>query len=162
MAGVTIRVEFDDAEVRRALDRLAKAGADLTPAMREIGEVLESSAKERFVDQASPDGTPWAPLSEHTKRRKKRNKDKILTRDGFLRGNLTFQAGADSVEVGSPLIYAGTHQFGAPAGSFAPGIPWGDIPARPFLADADGRLAPADEDAVSEIVLDHLARAVQG
>lgn len=164
MAGVTIKVEFDDREVRRALDRLAKAGADLTPAMREIGEVMVSSAKERFADQKSPDGTPWAPLSESTKKRKrkKRNKDKILTLDGFLRGTLAYQAGADSVEVGSPLVYAGTHQFGAPAGSFASGLPWGDVPARPFLADADGRLAPDDENAVSEIVLDHLARAVGG
>ena len=162
MAGVTIRVEFDDREVRRALDRLAKAGADLTPAMREIGEVLLNSARERFSAQTSPDGTPWAPLSEHTKRRKKRNQDKILTRDGFLRGTLTYQAGADSVEVGSPLIYAGTHQFGAPAGSFAAGVPWGDIPARPFLIDADGQPAPADEDAIGEIILDHLARAVRG
>ena len=162
MAGVTIHVELDDREARRALDRLARAGADLTPAMREIGEVLVSSAKDRFSDQKSPDGTPWAPLSEHTKARKKRNKDKILTRDGFLRGTLAYQAGAGSVEVGSPLVYAGTHQFGAEAGSFGAGIPWGDIPARPFLADADGRLAPADEDAIGDIVLDHLARAVRG
>ena len=57
MAGVTIRVEFDDREVRRALDRLAKAGADLTPAMREIGETLLNSARERFSAQTSPDGT---------------------------------------------------------------------------------------------------------
>ena len=102
MAGVTIQVEFDDAEVRRALDRLAKAGADLTPAMQEIGEVLVSSAKERFSDQTSPDGTPWAPLSEHTRARKPRNKDKVLALDGFLRGTLAYRAGADSVEVGSP------------------------------------------------------------
>ena len=162
MAGVTIRVEFDDAEVRRALDRLAKAGADLTPAMREIGETLLNSARERFSDQTSPDGTPWAPLSAEYSARKPRNQDKVLTLDGFLRGALAYRAGADSVEVGSPLIYAGTHQFGAAAGSFAPGIPWGDIPARPFLVDADGRLAPADEDAIGEIILDHLARAVGG
>ena len=68
----------------------------------------------------------------------------------------------DDAEVSSPLIYAGTHQFGAPAGSFAPGIPWGDIPARPFLVDDDGRLAAEDEDAVREIVIDHLEQAVGG
>ena len=161
MAGVTIHVEFDDAEARRALDRLARAGADLAPAMQEIGEVLVSSAKDRFSSQTSPDGTPWAPLSEHTKARKKRNKDKVLTLEGHLRG-IVARPGADSVEVGSPLVYAGTHQFGAPAGSFAPGIPWGDIPARPFLVDADGRLSADDEDAIGDIVIDHLARAVGG
>ena len=47
MAGVRIHVEFDDREVREVLERLARAGADLTPAMREIGEVLTQSAKER-------------------------------------------------------------------------------------------------------------------
>ena len=123
MAGVTIRVEFDDAEVRRALDRLARAGADLTPAMREIGETLLNSARERFSDQTSPDGTPRAPLSEHTRARKPRNKDKLLTLDGFLRGTLAYRAAPTPSRSAPPFIYAGTHQFGAPAGSFAPGIP---------------------------------------
>ena len=161
MAGVTIRVEFDDGEVRRALDRLARAGTDLAPTMRDIGEHLLNSTRKRFSDQQSPDGTPWAPLTEKTKARKKRNKDKILTRAGFLRGNLTYRADADSVEIGSPSIYAGTHQFGAPAGSFGNGIPWGDIPARPFLADADGRLAASDEDTIREIIRDHLADSIK-
>ena len=162
MAGLTIRVEFDDGEVRRALDRLARAGTDLAPAMRDIGE---NSTRERFSDQTSPHGTPWAPLTEATKARKKRNQDKILTRDGFLRGTLTYQADADSVEVGSPLIYAGIHQFGAKKGAFgstakgAP-IPWGDIPARPFLVDADGWLASDDEVAIRDIILNHLADSI--
>ena len=166
MAGVTIRVEFDDSEVRRALDRLARAGTDLAPAMRDIGEHLLHSTRERFSDQTSPGGTPWAPLTEATKQRKRRNRDKILTRDGFLRGTLTYQADADSVEVGSPLIYAGTHQFGAKKGAFgstakgAP-IPWGDIPARPFLVGADGRLASDDEDAIRDILLHHLADSIK-
>ncbi len=160
MAGVTIRVEFDDGEVRRTLDRLAAAGTDLTPAMRDIGEHLLNSTRERFASETSPDGTPWAPLTEATKARKRRNRDKILTRDGFLRGNLAYRADADSVEVGSPSIYAGTHQFGAPAGSFGSGIPWGDIPARPFLVDAEGRLAASDEAAIHEIILDHLADSI--
>ena len=37
MAGIIIRVELDDAEVRRALDRLARADRNLTSAMRETG-----------------------------------------------------------------------------------------------------------------------------
>ena len=159
MAGVRIRVEFDDREVREALDRLAKAGADLAPAMREIGEVLTQSAKDRFSAERAPDGTPWAPLSPATRARKRRNRDRILTEEGHLRGTLDYQAGADSVEVGSPLIYAGTHHFGAPAGSFAGGGPWGDIPARPFLADASGQLSPDDATAILDIIHDHLNRA---
>ena len=147
MAGVTIRVTIDDSEVVAALDRLAAAGRDLTPAMRDVGEHLLNSARERFRSETAPDGAPWAPLTAATRRRKERNKHRILTLEGHLSGNLAYRA--DSVEVGSPSIYAGTHQFGAPAGSFgetATGrpIPWGDIPARPFLVDADGDLAPGD------------------
>ena len=72
------------------------------------------------------------------------------------------QADADSVEVGSPSIYADTHQFGAPAGSFDDGVRWGNIPARPFLAAAAGQVAPAGKDAIREIVLDYLADPVGG
>ena len=167
MPGVRIRVELDDAELRAALERLAAAGRDLTPAMQYIGEELLNSAKERFRSQTAPDGTPWAPLSEVTRARKPRNKDKILTLEGNLRGTLDYRADADSVEVGSPLIYAGTHHFGAKQGSFGRSrrggpLPWGDIPARPFLADADGRLAPEDEDAVRTAIYRQLEKAVDG
>ena len=167
MAGVTIRVTIDDSEVVAALDRLAAAGRDLRPAMQEIGETLVSSTRERFRSETAPDGAPWAPLTAATRRRKERNKHRILTLEGHLSGGLDYRAGSDSVEVGSPSIYAGTHQFGAPAGSFgetATGrpIPWGDIPARPFLVDAEGDLAPDDEAAIRDILLEHLAGAVGG
>ena len=167
MAGVTIRVTIDDSEVVAALDRLAAAGRDLTPAMRDVGEHLLNSARERFRTETAPDGTPWAPLTAATRRRKERNKHRILTLEGHLSGGLDYRADSDSVEVGSPSIYAGTHQFGAPAGSFgetATGrpIPWGDIPARPFLVDADGDLAPDDEAAIRDILLKHLTGAVGG
>ncbi len=56
------------------------------------------------------------------------------------------------MEIGSPSIYAGTHQFGAAKGAFgstskgAP-IPWGDIPARPFLG-----LSDADEADIRDLI----------
>ena len=167
MAGVTIRVTIDDSEVVAALDRLAAAGRDLTPAMRDVGEHLLNSVRERFRTETAPDGAPWAPLTAATRAKKPRNKGRILTQDGYLRGNLAYRADSDSVEVGSPSIYAGTHQFGAPAGSFGETsagrpIPWGDIPARPFLVDAEGALAPDDEAAVRDILLKHLTGAVEG
>ena len=164
MAGARITVEFDDSQVRAALDALTDAGRDLRPAMQEIGERLLNSAKERFVDEEAPDGSAWAPLSEGTLKAKPRNPGKILTRDGYLRGNLAYRADSHSVEIGSPSIYAGTHQFGAEQGAFgvtsrSSPIPWGDIPARPFLADAGGGLAPEDERAIVDIVIDYLRDA---
>ena len=160
MPGATIEVTFDDAKVQRALRRLIAAGSDMTPAMRDIGEHLLNTTRERFVDQKAPDGKPWATLTPTTRERKRRNKDKILTLEGYLRGNLAYRAGADQVEVGSPSIYAGTHQFGARKGAFgktargAP-IPWGDIPARPFLGLSDD-----DQDEIGRIVARYLAEAL--
>ena len=57
MAGVTIHVTLNDAEVRAALNRLLAAGRDMTPLMRDIGEHLLNTTRERFVSQQAPDGT---------------------------------------------------------------------------------------------------------
>lgn len=154
-----INIELDDAEVLHAFNALRRASGDLTPAMRDIGEALLNSTRERFNSQTDPDGQPWAPLSEATLARKTRNKDKILTRDGDLRRELSYREGPDFVEIGSPRVYASTMQFGAEAGAFgatARGqpIPWGDIPPRAFLGLSDD-----DRERILEIVLDHLRDA---
>ena len=160
MAGASIHVEFDDAEVRRALGRLQAAGTDLRPAMQDIGEHLLNATRGRFHDEEDPEGHPWAPLRPATKKRKKRNAGKILTEEGHLRG-IVMQADSDSVVVGSPFIYAGVHQFGAEQGAFGSTsrgspIPWGDIPARPFLGVPDD-----DEREIVAIILDHLRDAIR-
>ena len=138
-------------EVERRLGALVQAGADLTPAMEDIGEHLLRTTRDRFVEEEDPEGSAWHPLSEATKARKKRNIDKILTRDGYLR-DIVYRASRDSVEVGSPRIYAGTHQFGAEKGSFGTTergspIPFGEIPARPFLGLSDD-----DRDEIGELI----------
>ena len=144
-------------EVERRLNALVRAGADLTPAMEDIGQHLLNTTRERFVEEKDPEGNAWHPLSEATKARKKRNVDKILTRDAYLR-NIVTRASRDSVEVGSPRIYAGTHQFGAEKGAFGSTgrgspIPWGGIPARPFLG-----LSADDRDEIGELVRDFIMR----
>ncbi len=160
MPGATIRVEIDDAEVQRALDRLLAAGGDLAPLMRDIGEALLTSTRDRFEAEKGPDGAPWAPLSETTKKRKTRNIDRILTEHGYLGGNLAYRAGSGEVEIGSPDKRARTHQFGAAKGAFgatkrgAP-VPWGDIPARPFLG-----LSDEDKDDIRDIVARYLIDAL--
>ena len=166
MPGATITVTFEDREVAEALHRMASRSRDMTPVMRDIGEHLLNTTRERFDNAQAPDGTPWAPLSEVTKQRKGRgghpgNAEKILIESGALHTHgLVYQVGRDKVEVGSPLEYAGTQQFGAARGAFssmskgAP-IPWGDIPARPFLglSDDDGKEIVA-------IINHHFERAI--
>ena len=142
-----LRVELKDERARRAFRRAVEAGADMRPAMLGIGELLLRSTRKRFDTHRSPDGTPWARLRDSTLKRKREgghahNADKILTESGELRSRLNIRPGRDYVEIGSSVIYASTHQFGAGKGAFGATsrgmpIPFGDIPARPFLGVSD-------------------------
>lgn len=165
MAGASLDIQLtisNAAEVKAAFESLQARLADLTPVFQDIGESMLNRTRERFNSQTAPDGTAWAPLSPGYKASKKRNADKILTLFGRLRGTLNYQAGKNEVRIGTPLIYGATHQFGAKKGSFGTTrrgspIPWGDIPARPFLG-----LSPSDEQELLDILNDHLSQAMQG
>lgn len=81
---------------------------------------------------------------------------------GLLQATIGYDADADRVLVGSPMEYAGTHQFGAVQGALGRTrrnvpIPWGDIPARPFLG-----VSNADRDGILEILQNHLRVAKRG
>lgn len=56
---------------------------------------------------------------------------------GALQSGINWQIDGDSVLIGSPMEYAATQQFGAPARSLGGNAPWGDIPAREFLGLSD-------------------------
>ena len=121
--------------------RLIRAGTDMTPLMRRIAGHLQASTEQSFDKQTSPDGKRWAKLKPSTiNRRKKLNQIpiKILAGEGSLLASIASDFDANSAVAGTNRDYATTHQFGAKQGAFgktkrgAP-IPWGDIPARPFL-----------------------------
>jgi phage virion morphogenesis protein len=162
-----IRVELDDAAVLAALARLDGRLADMTPLMQDIGEYVANATKQRFVAGTAPDGTAWAPKTQTTLDTQAARGDRPDPRplwgpSGTLRTTITYQAGRDRVEVGSPAVYAAVQQFGQPrgaSGSMANGspIPWGDIPARPFLC-----LSPEDRAAVIDIVEEWLEIAAAG
>ncbi|MDX8378241.1 MAG: phage virion morphogenesis protein, partial [Mariprofundales bacterium] len=123
MAGA--HIILDDSAINQVLQHLLNAVTDLTPAMREIGEMLKLSHDDRFREQVSSDGEAWAPLSENTKKRKPEHlQDKILQLSGALRLNLAYNADNNGLEFGSNAIYAATHQFGADKGAFGSGVPW--------------------------------------
>lgn len=141
-----IEIEYDDREVREALNLLSQAGRDLAPVMREIAAGLEAAAQRNFEDEQSPSGKDWDRISEETTQPRRARRriwpGMILQEQGRLVGSLTSRADAHSAEAGTNLVYATTHQFGASRGTFgttargAP-IPWGDIPARPSLGRSD-------------------------
>ena len=133
---------FDDDEIKAGLMRLARAGEDLRPVMREIAAAMEAGAERAFQEKKAPDGKRWQPLSEETTIPRRREQGKwpgqILQVSGGLAGSITSDSDALSAYAGTNKIYAPTHQFGARKGQYGRTkrggpIPWGDIPARPFL-----------------------------
>jgi len=125
MAGASdlIRIDYDDAAVRQSLKKLLDKLGNLKPVFQDIGESLLISHRERFDRAISPDGIPWAELSPDYQKRKRRNRDKILVLDGWLR-QLHYTASDAELDLGTDRLYGATHQFGDASRN---------IPARPFL-----------------------------
>ena len=141
MAG--IKIELDDQDALSALQALFTRIQDPQGALSEIGENLKRTTRERFRTQQDPDGNAWEALSPDYLKRKKRNKDKVLTRGGYLQGQLVLQHYDDGLELGSNLVYAATHQFGRMEKN---------IPARPFLG-----VSSDDQETILDIVSSYLA-----
>ncbi|WP_437871294.1 phage virion morphogenesis protein [Methylorubrum extorquens] len=114
MTGTSIKITVDDREIAAGLQQLVDAGANLAPAMEAIGAALLFSTQRRFEAKAGPDGQAWAPFAPSTlKRMRESRKPAQLLRDtSRLYQSLTYQADADSAEVGTNVVYAAIHQFG--------------------------------------------------
>ncbi|MNR33059.1 Phage virion morphogenesis family protein [compost metagenome] len=125
-----------------------------------MSEYLQLSTDERFRAQVSPDGTSWAPLSPATLARKKGNR--ILRESGTLQDTLRGQVGGNELHFGTDRPYGAVHQFGQPKGKSGTTrrgspIPWGNIPARPYLG-----LSAEDEEEIPAILRDYLAEPLEG
>ena len=60
MAGAHIDLDVIGLErVSRVLQRLAETSHDVDPVLRDIGEHLLNSTKDRFATEAGPGGGPW-------------------------------------------------------------------------------------------------------
>ncbi len=175
-----IEVQINDHAAIAGLNELIARGSDISPLMAMLGEKLADSTIDRFATSTAPDGSPWAP-NAHTAIRQAldRNKGSFSKRTGALTKTgkqiaagkkpligetralsttIHYQLlGRDTVVIGSGMVYAGTHQFGAKKGAFgktrrgAP-IPWGDIPARPFLG-----ISARDEQTITNVINEYLA-----
>ena len=172
----SITIEFDSAPVRDALNRLlATLGpAGMAPAMKDIGEVLRESTKQRFGTSSAPDGTRWAPNAQATfesylnregknfrqdgrlgaKGAARAMNKKPLVDTGILADSIVWQLVEGGVEIGTNR-FAGEWDGGAAVHQF--GNRKGTIPARPFLG-----VSAEDEVQVLEIVERHLLGALGG
>lgn len=137
---------FDGTAAIEHLSGLVDAINDPSPLLAELGEYGLRSTRARFKTQTAPDGTAWAALQPWYQKEKRRNKNRILALNGYLRGQMTWQLVGDrTVEIGSNLPYAAVHQFGATIkpraakvlmfrGHVAKSV---TIPARPYLGLSD-------------------------
>lgn len=158
MAGARLQIELESRQVLDALGEMLRRIDNPQGAFEQIGDYLDVAHRDRFDAQRAPDGSPWAPLSDVTLARKKRNRDKVLVLDGYLRDTLRTQASDTELLFGTDRVYGAVHQFGAKQGAFGTTrrggpIPWGDIPARPWLGIAD-----EDETPILEILERHVLR----
>ena len=159
MAGTAITVKIEDREVKELLSRVQARMNDLTPALKIIGNTIRASIIRNFEKAGRP--VKWAKHSEITEKRRGKGA-KILRAQGFaggLMGSIHPEVKKDRVIIGTNKAYAAVHQFGAKKGSFGTVIanikahlrkgrkvaahtrkmklPWGDIPARPFMMVQD-------------------------
>ena len=159
-----IEVEFNEGEQIAALfARLRAHLSDLSPVMQDIGEQQVAATRGRFLAGQAPDGSVWAPKSPATLAAQAARGDRADPRPLFgpsrrLSTEIFYRVapGGASVTIGSSLIYAAVQQYGAAQGQFGARmgrtrpsekrpqsqdyffpIPWGDIPARPFLGLSD-------------------------
>lgn len=112
MAGANYSVSINDDEIHKRLNKVLQQGTNLKPAFEDIGEMLLITHDQRFRGQKSPDGTPWAPLSDEYRKRKPKHKDTILTLNSILSGNLSYIATGSNLFFGTPSEYGAIHQFG--------------------------------------------------
>ena len=146
-----ITIKIDNENVLNALDRLSKASANPRPAKLAIGESLVESTKKRFDTSTAPDGTPWAPNSAATLKRKRGTKP--LIGEGTLRDEIAYAENGDDLIIFSPMKYAAMQHFGGKKSEF-PNL-WGNIPARPFLG-----ISEDDEEMIIETISDYLRSVI--
>lgn len=167
MTGVRIETRIEDTAAREAFARLSDMMADTSPIMRAIGVGLVSNTHARFEREIAPDGSSWAPLNPaYAAGKRGAGILRESAMRGGLMGSITFDAGQDSVEVGSNKVYAAVHQTGAtikPRSAshlafrlggeavFAKSV---TIPARPYIGVSD-----EDEEMILDVIENAVDRA---
>lgn len=129
MAGSFIAISHHGVtDAHELLARLYQRTGDLSEPLADVGEGLQLSHRDRWDAQESPEGEPWAPLSEKYRARKPRHADEVLRLNDDLRDTLNYQAEPQTLYFGTPLEYGAAHQFGRPEIN---------LPERPYLGLSD-------------------------
>ena len=165
MAGAHIRVDVENEATQLAVGRVLTVLDRPSELMRDIAQYLWNTTRERFKTQTDPSGKKWAPLNPAYRESKPKNKDKILTLNGYLSSSLVEQHTDQEAIVGFDSVYAAIHQFGGvikPKNGRA--LKFGGVyrssvkmPQRAMLG-----LSVEDEAEVVELSLDYVRDAIAG
>jgi phage gpG-like protein len=153
---MTIRIEIDDHVI--SLIRSRWSDLDMTPMMEEIAEIGVMSVRRNFEAGGRP---KWAGHSPSTIKRRGVGARVLIDRGmaGGLMGSIHGKGFRDHAEISANKEYAATMHFGARKGEFGTvaaripshkrkgrdvrghtrmmRVPWGHIPARPFMSITD-------------------------
>lgn len=152
---ITLEINVEPAEAMFAA--LNAALTDMTPVMDTLGEMMVASNQRGMDAGESPEGNLYAPRSPVTLARYQKQGKSFglpLHVTGMLRGSIFPEASDTEVSWGTNLIQAAVMQFGAAQGAFGASmgkdklgrdhfhhLPWGNIPARPFIGASTSDLA---------------------
>lgn len=132
MTKLDINITHQLPQLTDNVDKLIAKFGDLTPILAAIGDVLQSSTKQRIAStKTAPNGASWADILPKTKAKKGR--DDILIDTSSLIDTIIYQVG-DSLEVGTTMAYAPFLQTGTK-----------HMPARPYLGISDDDIRQIDE-----------------
>ncbi len=178
MTGTMMDIRIEDQGVKRLLARIQRRTHSLTPAMNIIGQIVRTSIVRNFEKEGRPQR--WKAHSETTENRRGKGVS-ILREEGHLMNSIHSKAYKDRTVIGTNRVYAAVHQFGAKKGSFGAfsitqqvkahvrnvrgvrqnvkahkrtreiTLPFGDIPARPFMM-----VQTEDWDEIRESLSDYL------
>lgn len=113
---MTVKIIVSRDDVSNALGALVGRLHDKQLMLREIGETLLNSTRQRFISERSPENGAWASLSKSylssEKKRKSPNPNAIGRLQGTLSTQLSYVVRENSVEVGSNRAYAAYLQLG--------------------------------------------------
>lgn len=146
MAGVGMKMNAD--RFFRKTGKMLSHIQNTRPLMKAIGEMSVSSTRERFRREEGPDGEKW--------KKSQRAQDQggqTLTDTAKLKNSIQYEAGNDTVMVGTNDIRAAIHQFGGdikPKTKKALNTPFGPrgkvtMPARPFIGFSDDDIEEAKD-----------------
>lgn len=111
MSGITIDVIYDDRELSNMLSRVKARVSDMMPVMQTIGETVRASVVKNFRSGGCSQHWPKSG-------RVKAAGGQTLLDTGRLRNSFSVSAFRNSVEVGTNMVYAAVHHFGAKKFSF--------------------------------------------